>query len=133
MKEISVLTDFGPARFFLTTEEVLTNAGGHYNANTSSFICPWDGVYLVSINMESFDESMRIELMQNDVVLARISLDVTSGDRGSTTIVIECNRGDVVWVRTVTAGLIHGDDRRNMFTGHILCRYQGTLIDYYER
>ena len=25
-------------------EQILTNAGGHYNANTSSFICPWDGL-----------------------------------------------------------------------------------------
>ena len=25
-------------------DQVLTNAGGHYNAGTSSFICPWDGL-----------------------------------------------------------------------------------------
>ena len=30
----------------IALNEVLTNAGGHYNAATSSFICPYDGIYL---------------------------------------------------------------------------------------
>ena len=106
--------------------EVLTNAGGHFNANTSSFICPWDGIYLMSVNIESFTDHIHIDLMmRNDVLLARMYLDATSGDytRGSTTVVTECNRGDIVWVRCQSDGSIHGDEYRNMFTGHILYRY----------
>ena len=36
--------------------KVLTNAGGHYNAVTSSFICPWHGLYLMSVNIQGYND-----------------------------------------------------------------------------
>ena len=107
-------------------DQVLTNAGGHYNAATSSFICPWDGIYLISVNMEGGPSNdIHVDLMQNDVMLARVHIDEISGghNRGSTTIVTECGRGDVVWVRAGSDGTIWAPDCRNMFTGHILYRF----------
>ena len=107
-------------------DEILTNAGGHYNAATSSFICPWDGVYLISANMEGFfGSNIDIDLMRNDVMLARMYVDDISSayNRGSTTIVTECDRGDIVWVKAGSYGRLHAADRRNMFTGHILHRF----------
>ena len=106
-------------------DQVLTNAGGHYNAATSSFICPWDGIYLMSVNMEGGEsDDIHVELMRNNIQLARLIIDNISGyNRGSTTIVTECDRGDVVWVRCYTSGTIWALDKRNMFTGHILHRF----------
>ena len=106
--------------------EVLTNAGGHYNAATSSFICPWDGIYLISANIEGFfGANIDVDLMRNDVMLARMYLDDISSayNRGSTTIVTECDRGDVVWVRAGSTGTLSAIDLRNIFTGHILHRF----------
>ena len=37
--------------------EVLSNAGGHYNSATSSFICPSHGVYLISVNVQGYDSN----------------------------------------------------------------------------
>ena len=105
--------------------EVLTNAGGHYNAATSSFLCPWNGIYMISANIEGFlSSNIDVDLMRNDVMLARMYIDDISGyNRGSTTIVTECDRGDVVWVRTGSYGRLYAVDRRNMFTSHILHRF----------
>ena len=112
-------------------DETLINAGGHYNVDTSSFICPWDGIYLLSVNIESYSDHIHVDLiMRNDVLLARMYLDsYTPGNytRGSTTVVTECDRGDIVWVRARTAGSIHGNTNRNIFTGHILYRNDMTL------
>ena len=106
--------------------EIITNAGGHYSAATSSFICPWDGVYLMSVNIESQSSNgIHVNLMQNDVMLANMNVDDISGafNRGSTTIVTECNRGDVVWVRAETDGTLYSRKQRNMLTCHLLYRF----------
>ena len=106
--------------------EILTNAGGHYNAATSSFICPWDGIYLMSVNIESQSSNgIHVNLMQNDVMLANMNVDDIQGafNRGSTTVVTECNRGDIVWVRAETNGTLYARDQRNVLTCHLLHRF----------
>ena len=106
--------------------EVLTNAGGHYNAATSSFICPWDGVYLISASiMSDQSEYIDINIMRNDVMLARVLVDDMIGgwNQGSTTIVTECDRSDIVWIRSGQSGTLYAVEPSNMFTGHILHRF----------
>ena len=107
-------------------DEVLTNAGGHYNAATSSFVCPWDGFYLMSVHV-MFRPSIEgnIYLRRGSTWLANIYIDAISGfyNRGSTTIVTECDRGEIVWVSTGNDVSIWAADRRTLFTGHILHRY----------
>ena len=105
-------------------DEILTNAGGHYNAATSSFICPWHGVYLMSVNIASSDSgTMNVDLMRNNDWLARVRVDAISDHhRGSTTIVTECDRGDVLWLKAAADGTVDASGRKSTFTGHILQR-----------
>ena len=107
--------------------EVLTNAGGHYSTATSSFICPWHGLYLVSVNIQGYDsDQMYIYLMRNDVYIGYFWLDDISGvyNRGSTTVVTECDRGDILWVRTGDNGAIHTSwIPTTLFTVHMIHRY----------
>ena len=112
-------------------DEVLTNAGGHYSEATSSFICPWDGLYLISASMQSSEsDNIHLDLMRNDVMLARMYLDDISPGytRGSATVVTECDRGDVVWVRAGSEGTLFASGRRSMFTGHILYRLDANTV-----
>ena len=107
--------------------EVLTNVGGHYNAATSSFICPWHGVYLMSVNVQGYiSDYIIIHLMRNSSIIGRILIDRISGvyNRGSTTIVTECDRGDILWVRAGTEGAIYTYSyHTTLFTAHMIHRY----------
>ena len=105
--------------------DVISNFGGHYNPEISTFICPWDGVYLFSVNVQGYSSHyMHIDLMRNDVQLADILIDDISGtyNRGSTTMVINCASGDVVWVRAGYSNYIHAAARRTLFSGYLLHR-----------
>ena len=108
-------------------DQGLSNAGGHYSTATSSFICPWHGLYLVSVNIQGYDsDQMYIYLMRNDVYIGYFWLDDISGvyNRGSTTIVTECDRGDILWVRTGDNGAIHTSwIPTTLFTVHMIHRY----------
>ena len=105
--------------------EVLTNAGGHYNAATSSFICPWHGVYLISASIECVHSArIDVDLMRNYTFLVSIFIDdISALNRGSTSIVVECDRGDKLWVRARLGGIINGYNGRNVFSAHMIQRF----------
>ena len=107
--------------------EVLANAGGHYSTATSSFICPWHGLYLLSVNTQGdYSEYLPIQLVRNNVYIGLIVIDDISGarNRGSTTIVTECDRGDILWVRAAANGVIYTHKTpATLFTAHMIHRY----------
>ena len=119
-------TSYG-AGDIIVFNEVLTNAGGHYSTATSSFICPWHGVYSVSVNIQGYDSDyMSVFLMRNDAYIGFIRIEeLSSGyNRGSTTIVIECDRGDILWVRAGYTGAIYTNSYpMTLFTAHMIHRY----------
>ena len=107
--------------------EVLANAGGHYNVDTNSFICPWHGVYQVSVNVQGdTSEPMTIYPMRNDVIIGDIWIDDITGarNRGSTTVITECDQGDILWVSAGRDGVIHTNSfPMTLFTAHMIQRY----------
>ena len=106
-------------------DAVITNIGGHYNPATSSFVCPWHGVYVFSVAVQGYlYDQAHIDLMRNSEYLTRIWIDDISDvyNRGSTTTVIECHSGDVIWNRAGSTCNIHAYDRRTIFTGYMLQR-----------
>ena len=106
---------------------VLNNIGGHYNTDTSSFICPWDGVYVFSVTVQGFaSSSSDIHLSRNGVYQTRIWNDNIDGvfNRGSMTAVIDCERGDVIWNMAATVCTIRCSSfRETTFSGFLLQRY----------
>ena len=55
---------------------ILSNFGGHYNADTSSFVCPWDGVYLVSVSIgSSASNEATIQMMKNEDILVEKAMN----------------------------------------------------------
>ena len=78
----------------IVVNEVLPNAGGQYNAATSSFVCPWDGIYLMSVHLTlGINHGTNIDLWRSNVYLANIRLIDSISDvynRGGTTIATEC-------------------------------------------
>ena len=107
--------------------EVLSNVGGHYNTDTSSFICPWDGVYVFSVDVQGYvSDPSHIDLMQNSDYRTRVFNDEISYayNRGSMTTVLDCERGDVIWIRAgSTCSIYGGYNRYTTFSGFLLHRY----------
>ena len=105
---------------------VTSNFGGHYSADTSSFVCPYDGVYLVSVNILAYlSNHAYVAIMQNDLSVAYAWADDQSGvyNQASSTVVIECQRGDVLWIRSVsTWTTLYAFTRRCTFSVYLLHR-----------
>ena len=99
-----------------TGETWVRNFGGHYNPATSSFICPVDGVYLVSVGfLAEISNMIAGDIMLNNVRLARTYVDAVSNvyNRGSSTIVTECRRSEVLWVRAAKTGILYANSNRH--------------------
>ena len=109
-------------------DEVLSNFGGHYNPVTSSFICPWHGVYLMNAHvLGGLSDFMLLNLMRNSELLAEINMDELTGvhNQGGMTIMTECDRGDILWIRAGYTGTIaaYPGQRYTSFTAYMLHRF----------
>ena len=105
---------------------VTINFGGHYNADTSSFVCPYEGAYIVSVNILASASSMAdAGIMQNDLRVAKVYADDQSGvyNQASNTAVVECQRGDVLWVQSgASTTLLYAANQHCTFTAFLLHR-----------
>ena len=79
----------------------LPNYGGYYNSQTSSFICPVDGVYIFTLTINVGDANVVVAIMRSDVDLTD-TWAWTDNERfkhATNMVVTECLVGDVVWPR----------------------------------
>ena len=109
-------------------DEVISNFGGHYNPETSSFVCPADGVYMIGVHVlarKSYDVIANIMRNYDELVAVRIDSLERHYNANSGTIVAHGSRGDVIWIRqgyNATAR-IYAADRRNFFACFLLYRF----------
>ena len=105
-------------------EDVISDFGGHYNMNTYAFTCPVHGVYMFSMSISQVDRSqIQGVLYHNNVPVSRKVADAEGfRDSASTTVVIECNTGDQVFVMVGQGGRFQGDENASAcdFTGYLL-------------
>ena len=82
-------------------ERELTNYGGYYNTQTSSFICPVDVVYIFTLTINVDIADVVVCIMRNDVELTD-SWAWTDNElytQATNKVVTERLAGDVVWPR----------------------------------
>ena len=123
-------SDLGFGTRYVTGQQVIydkvhTNSGGHYNQYTSTFICPYDGIYVFSLSiLADFDERLDLSINRNDDVIAfawaYTSPQYERYEAASAHVTSECTRGDVIWVKSETNGGMFADQRVNTFTGFLL-------------
>ena len=57
-------------------DDVISNFGGHYNPETSSFVCPADGVYMISVHaLSRKSQDVVADIMRNRDKLVGVRLD----------------------------------------------------------
>ena len=61
-------------------DQVISNFGGHYNPDTSSFVCPFDGVYMVNVNVQTYSgDHAQVYVKRNAAALVEAWADDQSG------------------------------------------------------
>ena len=111
-------------------DSVITNSGNHYSADTSSFMCPFDGIFSFSVSFYAGSNgNLLLELMQEEYVIRGYADEDSSLDyhytHGMISVVIECYIGQRVWIRCGDdSDFIYGDSiRQSHFTGFALNRF----------
>ena len=123
-------SDLGFSTAYVTNQQVifdktLTNFGGHYNAQTSTFTCPYDGIYAFSISLlADFDNRLDLSINRNSELIgyawAYSYPDSERYEAASAFITASCSRSDVIWVKAETDGSMFADQQLNTFTGFLL-------------
>ena len=107
-------------------DAAVSNFGGHYNTVTSTFVCPYSGVYLFSISVYSIEGvTLYLEFMKNNAVMIDImSYDETIGSNSGAVFILECEVGDIIWVKCDSDNDAMESDgtRRSHFSGVLLHR-----------
>ncbi|CAG2212959.1 unnamed protein product [Mytilus edulis] len=91
------------SKFNKDGSHVITNVGGGFDSNTSTFKAPITGVYHFDVIIMSHSgEDMETEIVKNGNTLVRLYSG--SGDTwgvGMQAIVVQMNVGDDVWIRVM--------------------------------
>ena len=109
-------------------DSAITNVGHFYITNTSSFICPFDGVYSFSASYYSGqDHNLYADIMLDNEQILRgyAPFDVDRYTHGSSMVVTECNAGQRVWTRCWGNDdrMFASDTIQSHFSGFALYRY----------
>ncbi|CAG2236651.1 unnamed protein product [Mytilus edulis] len=82
-------------------DKVLLNIGSGYDARHGHFTSPVNGVYLLSSSTfkNHLADNLYVEMVKNGVQLVANEAPTTEYNAGSHTVVIQMNKGDMVWVR----------------------------------
>ena len=108
-------------------ESVVTNLGAHYNPVTSTFLCPYDGVYLFSVSFNANSNyRMRASIIRNSSYLAdALAYTNENPNHASALVITDCSPGSKVWVRSYNDNnYMTADPRTALFSGYLLHRYQ---------
>ena len=113
---------------------VITNVGGFYNEQMGTFVCPYNGIYQFTINVQTSNgdtDRVDVQLYVNDTPKAYsfAYLRDTSEyfDATSTTVNTECFAGNRVWLATLPLfqTAVHTPPLVNMniFSGVLIYNY----------
>ena len=108
-------------------EGVLTNLGQHYDTSSSTFTCPYRGVYFFSLEYVSYKwDYNHLRIMKNDNILVKSSAQTVNRayyNHGSAFVITECEPGDKVSIVSGIENHIHVGEKDTTFSGYLLHRY----------
>lgn len=88
-------------------EEIITNTGNHYNSATGVFVAPVAGQYFFTTSVTDLSNQggTVLHIVVNGKRVAEVStVQGQVGGGGSTSVALEMNPGDEVFVRSYNAG-----------------------------
>ena len=100
--------------------------GQHYDTSSSTFICPYHGVYFFSLDFDSYKGNwVRLRIMRNNkhLVTSGSNAEKLPYNHGSAFVVTECDQGDIVRVVSYVSNTLYVFDKGTLFSGYLLFRY----------
>ena len=116
----SVSINYSPGTI-IQFDDVLTNIGGFFNADTGIFTCPVDGLYYFFVSLFSDNDINITGALYVDGTM-KVEMHSTNygGNHGVTSLVTECYMFQAVWVECYGDGGTIPGSRRTSFSGLIL-------------
>ena len=102
--------------------DISSNFGNYYNSQTGIFLCPYDGVYIFfsSLFGEGSDVAGQI---RRDLTGFSSTVSEVEFTSGSNMAVMDCMRGQKVWMRQQLDNDVYFGASRCTFSGYLLHRY----------
>ena len=105
-------------------DTIVTNIGNSYNPSFSVFQCPFDGIYLFSLSLETnIGPDMHAGIIKDGLHLLSSRSDDINNIQSSVVVVAECLENETVWVECI-------DDNQQLQGGK-LSSFSGVLITPY--
>ena len=108
-------------------DSIISNPGEHFNEHTSSFVCPFDGIYFSSVTFHTGNSvSLHVDIMLDNMVIIRnYAFDFDWYTVGSSVVNFECSAGQSIWIRCGSDGQMWGDpDQMSHFSGFLISRIE---------
>lgn len=87
----------------------IADVGGEYNVSDGKFHCQHSGLYIFATTIITVTEYLPVYIMKNGVSVGyTYGYKSTSGNSFSTTVVINLNVGDEVWIKVGKIATIDG-------------------------
>ena len=106
---------------------VINNIGNHYDPDNSTFTCPYNGLYIFSVNVNAYSSyEMVAAIEKDDEYLVEAWASDNGYSQAAAFTVTECNVGQKVLVRGGSGNnCMDGDGgrRHSVFTGALLYAY----------
>ena len=103
------------------------NSGGHFQISSSTFICPWNGIYGFFFSIyNTADDTIACSIRHEAALVSGAWMDSVANAliQASNMVLLECNKGDRVFVETAdNEGTLHGNNDRTTFSGFLIHRY----------
>ena len=104
-------------------DSVTVNAGQGYNKFSGIFQAPVTGIYhFTSTVMSKSGTSVHVNIVKNGAPIAWNFADFEGWESGSTTVIVELEAGDSVWVRDEDTGNRYLEHFYNNFSGFLMYR-----------
>ena len=108
-------------------DSTVSNIGGYYDATSSQFLCPADGMYAFSLNVMIPGNDFVGAIMKESIILDSVFGDEISEiyNGVSNLVITACSKGERVWIRCLTNGDFVYDDvsyRYSTFSGFLVHR-----------
>ena len=104
----------------------ISNLGGYYQPDNSVFICPFDGVYVFSLNtLSQSGYLLALDMYIDNQVYVYTFADNVDGvyNQASNMYVGFCAAGSQTWAKVTAASRCHGNPN-TVFSGFLLQRYE---------
>ena len=114
----------------ITFDRTVSNIGSYFNAQSSTFLCPYSGLYQFSVHILAAVNSTaqaNIMLDGQQLVIAWADAILNTYPQSSNTVLVQCDEGQTVWVESSSSvngsRIFNNAFKHSTFSGVLLQKF----------